>query len=93
MVKNIKVQVIGPLKDQIGVEEASYNGNTIREVVEKFANDYREKLGTYFDPRTGLLKTVMIILNKQHFLMLKDRLDTRLQPNDCIKLALPVGGG
>lgn len=93
MVKNVKVQVIGPLKDQIGVEEANYDGETIKDILKQFVEDYREKIPRYIDEKTGLLKFVMIILNKQHYLMLKNKLDTVLQPNDVIKLALPVGGG
>ncbi|NVM53982.1 MAG: MoaD/ThiS family protein [Candidatus Helarchaeota archaeon] len=93
MPKNIKVQVIGPLKEEIGVYETSYDGKTIKEVVNQFINDYRDKLKKYVDATTGSLKYIMIILNNKHYLMLEDRLETVLKPDDCIKLALPVGGG
>ena len=93
MVKNVKVQVIGPLKDQIGVEEANYDGETIKDIVKLFVEDHREKISKYIDEKTGLLKYILIILNKQHYLMLKDKLDTVLKADDVIKLALPVGGG
>ncbi|MBD3226905.1 MAG: hypothetical protein GF329_01855 [Candidatus Lokiarchaeota archaeon] len=91
----VKIQLIGPLKEQVGLEEIEYNHQgTIREILEIFINDYKDKIKKFIDPNTGfLLKYVMIIVNRTNVIFLKDKLDTYLKMDDKIILALPVGGG
>ena len=93
MVDNIKLRIIGPLREELGLEEEIYSGETLGNIVDQFVENHRTKLEKYLAPKKGSLKYIMIILNKTHYLMLKDRLDTELEPGDQITLTLPVGGG
>jgi molybdopterin converting factor small subunit len=89
-----KIQLIGPLEEQVGIKEIYIEGETIKNVLEKFIKDYRQKLEKFIDPKTGFFnRYLMILVNRQNYIFLKDKLDTYLKSDDEIILALPIGGG
>ncbi|MHA1694362.1 MAG: MoaD/ThiS family protein [Candidatus Helarchaeota archaeon] len=89
-----KIQLIGPLENEVGVSEIFYDGETIREAINKFIDDYKDKLKKFLDQKTGFLsRYLMILVNTKNVIFLKDKLDTRLSQDDHIIIALPIGGG
>ena len=92
--KMAKIQLIGPLADEVGVNEVYYDGETIKEALEKFIKDYKDKLKKYLDPKTGFLsKYLLILVNTRNVIFLEEKLNTKLKPDDNIIIALPIGGG
>ncbi|MHA1232185.1 MAG: MoaD/ThiS family protein [Candidatus Helarchaeota archaeon] len=89
-----KIQLIGPLEQEVGISEVYYDGETIRDAIEQFIKDYKHKLKKFIDPKTGFLnKYLMILVNTKNVLFLEKKLDTKLEPEDHIIIALPIGGG
>ena len=89
-----KIQLIGPLEEQVGVSEVDYEGDTIKFALDQFINDYHDKLGKFIDQKTGFFnKYIMILVNTRNVIFLKDKLNTLLKSDDQIIIALPIGGG
>ncbi|MHA1271248.1 MAG: MoaD/ThiS family protein [Candidatus Helarchaeota archaeon] len=90
----VKIQLIGPLEEQVGISEVNYDGTTIKDVLDQFINDYKEKLGKFLDKKTGFLhRYLMILVNTKNVIFLENKLNTELKPDDHIVIALPIGGG
>jgi MoaD family protein len=74
-------------------KETKYEAKTVKEILGKFLEDYKDKLdGQIFD-ELGVFKDWMLILVNGRNINLIDGLETKLDENDVVTIMPPIGGG
>ncbi len=99
MCAKVTLKLLLIFTDIIGKKEIEYEADTVKEVLDKFLEEYKEnfeedKIGKQlFNEETGYFNDWMLILINGRNIKFLDGLETKLKDNDVIVLSPPMAGG
>ena len=91
----VTLKLLLMLHDKIGKKELQYDVGTVKELINKFIDEYRENFEEMqvLNEDTGHFKDWMLILLNGRNIRFLEGLDTKLKDNDVIVISPPMAGG
>ena len=79
---------------QIKEKSIEYNGNTVKDVISKFLEDYRDKLdGQLLNNNKKKLDSQILILVNGRNIKYINKYKTKLKEGDTLHISVPLAGG
>lgn len=99
MCAKVTLKLLLIFTDIIGKKELEYDANTVKEVLDRFLEEYKEnfeeneKISNQIFNEEGYFKEWMLILINGRNIKFLDGLETKLKDDDTIVLSPPMAGG
>ena len=93
MSPRVTLRLLSIFVEIIGKKEIEYEADTVKDVIDQFLGEYRERLEDQLLEETGYFKDWVIILLNGTKINFLDGLETKLKSNDVVVIMPLMGGG